>query len=971
MPPRLALQLLGPPRLTRGGRPVEFARRKALALLAYLAVEGRPQSREALAALFWPDHDQARARANLRTCLSSLARTLKCGALAVEGETIRLAPGAMEIDAEGFGGLSRPCPAHGPGEACDRCLPRLQEAAALYRGDLLAGFTLAECIDFDQWQASRGQRLRQELASVLRRLARGCGARGRFEEAIGAAQRLVALDPLEEASHRELMRLYAAAGERAAALRQYRECCRILREELGAEPQEETRALYAEIGGGAARGSPRLPVPPGALLGRENELARARELLRERGVRLLTLTGAGGVGKTRLALQIAAELGTEYADGAFFVDLAPLREPAQVAPAVARAIGLREPAREGSALVEPLRDFLAERQVLLVLDNFEHLVEAGPLAANVVAACPRVTVLATSRQPLRVRGETELRVEPLALPRPGDAVEQVRQAPAVQLLVARALDARAELAVTAHNAALVAEVCVRLDGLPLAVELAAPHLRVLSLRDLHERLGSPLTLLRRGARDLAPRQQALRATLDWTYGLLEAEAKQALAGVSVFDGSFALEAAEAICPDGQAGGVLDELESLVDKSLLRQDAGCGETRFRLLETVREYAAERLDERGDEAAIRERHARFFLGLAEAAARELHGPDQVAWLARLDRDHANLLASVRWFVANGRVEEALREVAALEWFWFTRGHSLDGKKCALDALTAAGGDVSAALRAGALSSLSSMVFLTGDWSRSAALAEESLRLFRAAGDDRGTAIALTRLGVAERFQGDDARGTPHCEQAVRIARACGDEALLVRALIRAYATAGGKFAGEPPRAQLDETVEIARRIGDLWGVAHGLNGLGDLLRETGQTAEARARYQESLELFRQLDNRWMIAWTLEGLGTTCSLDGDHAAAREHLAAAIRLFHDLGDRGNTVFMLRRLGMAARAAGDHLRAATLLGAFGRLEPAREPAPADVEAALAEYAACQPRAFARGQAMSVADAVDYAVAAA
>jgi tetratricopeptide (TPR) repeat protein len=318
---------------------------------------------------------------------------------------------------------------------------------------------------------------------------------------------------------------------------------------------------------------------------------------------------------------------------------------------------------------------------------------------------------------------------------------------------------------------------------------------------------------------------------------------------------------------------------------------------------------------------------------------------------------------------------------EWFWFTRGHSLEGSQCAEEALRAGGVEAErpavtsgadARLLAGGLHTLGSMLFLRGDWARAAALSQESVRLFRTVADARGTARALSRQGVAERFQGREALGAARCEEAIRIARGCGDQGLLVEMLIRAYATTGGRFAGEAPRAQLDEAAEIARRLGDLWGVAHALNRLGDLLRELGQTGEARARYEESLALFRRLDNRWMTAWSLEELGTTSSLEGDHRAAREHLAAAIRLFHDLGDRGDTVFMLRRLGMVARADGDHARGAALPGAYRGLEaareaavavstasaaetPAREAVPADVEAACAACAARRPGDAAAG----------------
>src|SRR5215204_5303846 len=469
-----------------------------------------------------------------------------------------------------------------------------------------------------------------------------------------------------------------------------------------------------------------LPVQPTPLVGREREIREVAERVRSEEVRLITLTGPGGTGKTRLGLQAAADVLEEFSDGVFFVALATITEPEFVASTIALALGVKESAEQ--SLMKSLKNYLRDKRLLLVLDNFEQVLEGAPLVGELLGACPKMKVLAKSRIPLRLYGEQEYLVRPLALPDPKvmPLLEVLTQYEAVRLFVQRARAVKADFKVTNDNAPAVAEICARLDGLPLAIELAAARTRVLPPQKMLERLGNRLKLLKGGPRDLPTRQQTLRGTIDWSYELLEEEEKILFGRLSVFSGGRTLEAIEEICdPEGELEA-LEGVESLLEKSLLRQEEGVeGEPRFVMLETVHEYAREKLQESGEEQEIKRAHAHYFLTLAEEADPELKGPDQLEWFERLEAEHDNIRAALSWALERNEAELALRLGGALWWFWLVRGYHSEGRRWLEEAL-ATDERRSPEVRAMALAGAGALALEQGDLDRAQEACEAGLEV-----------------------------------------------------------------------------------------------------------------------------------------------------------------------------------------------------------------------------------------------------
>jgi predicted ATPase/class 3 adenylate cyclase/Tfp pilus assembly protein PilF len=724
-----------------------------------------------------------------------------------------------------------------------------------------------------------------------------------------------------------------------------------------------------------------LPSQPTPLVGREREIEEVAERLGGEEVRLLTLTGPGGTGKTRLALQAGADLLEGFEDGVFFVSLATVTDPELVPSAIAGPLGVKESAEQ--PLIESLKSYLHHKHLLLILDNFEQVLEGAPVVGELVGACPKLKVLATSRIPLRLYGEQEYLVPPLALPDPRvlPPLKVLTQYEAVRLFVERARAVKADFEVTNEDAPAVAEICARLDGLPLAIELAAARVRILPPQKVLERLSNRLKLLKGGARDLPSRQQTLRGTIDWSYDLLEKDEQTLFGRLSVFAGGRTLEAIEEICdPDG-ALDALEGVESLVEKSLLRQEEGVGgEPRFVMLETVHEYAREKLGESGEAEEIKRLHAEYCLTLAEEAYPELRGPDQLEWLERLEAEHDNMRAALSWALEGREAELALSLGGALWWYWWVRSHYGEGRRWLEEAL-AMDGQGSPESRAMALAGVATLAESQDDLDRVEEASEEGLELLaheaREPSEAKLNLLVCSGL-VACRSGGDYERATELFEDLLALSQEMSDTWWLANSLF--FLALVPHLRGEPERATelYEESMNLFREQGDKEGLAGCLTNLAMVARSQGDLGRAAKLTQEAVAVLRELGSRGGVAIGLCNLGWMALLQNDLGRAADLYEESLSLAWDIGRDRLVQAVLEGLACLAGARGEAQRAAQLWAAAQSLHEAKGmPRDTDflgeadvrisaVRSGLGEEA--WKAAWGKGRAMTLDEAVSYAL---
>lgn len=916
--PELDVRLLGDFAIYSDGEPLTCVNSpRTQSLLAYLVLHRTaPQSRQQVAFLLWPDLSEARARSNLRYQLHLLRRALPDPDSCLHADELTLqwrpdAPFKSDVAAfEGF--LLTADSAERQGELVEM-RAALQEANNTYRGDLLPS-----C--YDDWIVGERERLRQSLTQALERLTRLFEEAKDYRDALAVAQRLLRYDPLHESTYRSLMRIHSALGDKVSALSAFRKCAAILHAELGVEPSQPTRDLYDRLlmretgfsGPIASTSTPRahastqtaipnnLPVALSSFVGRRVEMAEVEKTMKI--ARLVTLTGPGGCGKTRLALQVATDMiQGRMQDAVWQISLESVRDARQIPQVTATACGIRD---QKKPVINQLVDRFRDEHVLLVFDNCEHLIPAcASLIDRLLGECPQLSVLATSREALGLAGEFTLPIPPLSLPdafsvsdKWPEMLATLKTSEAVNLFVERATSNLPTFGLTEKNAAAVIEICRRLDGIPLALELAAAWVQVLSPRQIAARLDDALGLLSRGVNAALPRHRTLRAAIDWSYDLLSEPERALFRTLAVFPGSFSLEAVQAVAeplavekpsrtksassrrPAREVAKESTELllimSGLVDKSLVTVRREADEEslpRFYLLDTIRQYARERLDESGGGAWVREAHARYYTSLAESADSLWGGPEQERGMQLLTRENENLEASLDWLVQAGQFETALRLARSLAWYWWNRGEAVEGLDRMMLVLARPEARADTDLHARALISASLLAWRAARLDLARSLTEEVLDVQRESGDMRAVTYSMSRLANIIWAQGDP----------------------------------------KTAQSMFEESLKVARQLAENQAIANALNNLGELARCEGNPRAAESYLRESLLLNRELENAEGTALSEHNLAQVLLLLNQHPTASALISSALSTYNRLCHRNGIAMCLAAAAEALSAQG------------------------------------------------------------
>ena len=966
----MEFRLLGPLEVVADGAPIELGGRKPRTLLAALLVHANELvSAERLIDVLWGDEPPQTAQAALQVHVSHLRKLLGRDRIVTQAPGYRLQVAIDELDLQRFERLLQEARELDPAAA----RTRLREALALWRGPALADF---EREPFAWGEISRLEQLR--LEAVESRIDADLAA-GHHTRLLPELDAMLAAHPHRERAHAQRMLALYRAGRQADALDAYRAARTMLVAGLGIEPGPELRRLERAILDQDPELDARtvdrsLVARSTSFVGREKELREIRALLGRADVRLLTLTGPPGTGKTRLAVE--ATTGGGRSRETVFVELAPIVDPALVAPTIAATLGLSETSLQWAA--EALVLHLHRRRTLLILDNLEQVLGAAPMLAELLAGTPGTQLLVTSRAPLDLPEEHIYPVPPLQVPGTSRPLQLARlhETEAVRLFVDRAREARADFALSAENAESVAELCLRLDGLPLALELAAARVKLLSPRAILERLGGRLELLKAvpGA-GLPERQWTLRAAIEWSYELLGPDQQQLFTSLAVFVGGFTLGAAEVVAE--QPGlDMLEGVESLLQKSLLRAEpASGGEPRLGMLETIRAYAVERLAHGGDGEAVRRRHAGFYLVLAEEAELGLWGPQQREWLERLDAERDNIRAALTWAVEASEAEVGLRIGSALWRFWEMRSHEHEARERLRELLALGSGSPST--RAKAQSMIGALSIVLGDLETAQRMLEEGLRVHRRKGDDRMVAYTVGLLGTVALVAGETDTALTLSREAHEVARRAGHTYVESAALSQVGACLAARGELDGAERTLEEAIRLERKLGNARSLGIWLKTLAGVAIMRDDRAQAGRLLSESLAIHRSLDDAWGVSHSLSNLASLALDAGDTETARALLAEALAIAGDTDPQPQLADVLEMSARLAAADGQpalairlYARAALLRERVGRQQfdlgwPDPTPHIGDLRSRAGE--AVFEAQWERGRAMTLLEAIDQA----
>jgi len=894
--------LLGKFDVRRDGKSITIASRPAQSLFAYLILSaGTSHRREKLAGFLWPDSLEETARDNLRHALWRMRKALPSNPnaefiLADDLSVAFNASAEYSLDVAELEKLSE-------STSADELMAVLSE----YHGELLPGF-------YDEWVVLEREHLNSIFEHKMARLMSLLQDERRWLDILDWGERWIKLGQKPEPAYRALMTAHAVKGDMSKVAATYERCVKSLRE-FGIEPSEQTKALYEDLKSGkeipktaslatksaGKEAASNIPIPLTSFIGRQKELKEIAKLLSSS--RLLTLTGPGGVGKTRLAIQSANDAIKKFKDGVFWVALVGLSDGNLIPQEIAQSLNVREVSNE--PIIETLKTYLKPKDLLIILDNCEHLIRAcAQYAEQLLAACPQLKILATSIEALGLFNETTWQVPSLPLPEMQGplSLKELQEFASIELFDERAGKAKSGFALDERNASSIAQICRRLDGIPLAIELAAARIKVLSVDEIAARLDDRFSLLTAGSRTAIPRHQTLRATIDWSYDLLTEPERVLLRRLSVFAGGFTLKAAEAVCSQGmKRSDILDLLGRLVDKSfvIVEADSKISETHYRLLETIRQYALEKLMGTEEVREVRDQHLEFYLSMAEKSESNIFSNDSAAWFTQLDREIDNIRAAMEWSTNSGKAGAALQMAGSLVYFWFAHGPvGSEWHDRVQQALARSEGKERTLARAKALNGIGFMYWADIYPIDRHPELEEALSIGRELGDPWNTATALRNLGLLENIRGNYPEARALLEQSLLIWREMGPEGKTGSAWTLMFLgdVALNHYEAEWARSLFEETITILKELGDINFLAYSIRRLAQLAWREGDYQKAIALCKKSLNLNQEVGDPRGVMACLAGFGDIAVAQGKFERAARLMAAVetqlsaigIRLLH-----------------------------------------------------------------------------------